>query len=197
MSLPSFLFYAKEITEMADFKKSVSLMNNASDVEIDDTEYTEEEAKSVIKANEEDFIQGLIDAVGFRDTETQRIEIVRGGKLLFAFRIHPLNADDYNRCREKQTTYVRTKQLGMSFPENTDSTKYRSEIIYQATVKEDREKLWDNKTIWEALRDREVQIMGPLDVIEYSLLAGEKDRVLEAIDNLSGFDTNLEEVTKN
>mgnify|MGYP002518579278 CR=1 FL=1 len=197
MSLPSFLFYAKEITEMADFKKSVSLMNNASDVEINDTEYTEEEAKSVIKANEEDFIQGLIDAVGFRDTETQRIEIVRGGKLLFAFRIHPLNADDYNRCREKHTKYVRNKQLGMRFPENTDSTKYRSEIIYQATVKEDREKLWDNKTIWEALRDREVQIMGPLDVIEYSLLAGEKDRVLEAIDNLSGFDTNLEEVTKN
>ena len=85
----------------------------------------------------------------------------------------------------------------MKLPENTDSTKYRSEIIYQATVKEDREKLWDNKTIWEALRDRDVQIMGPLDVIEYSLLAGEKDRVLDAIDSLSGFDTNLEEVAKN
>ena len=85
----------------------------------------------------------------------------------------------------------------MKLPENTDSTKYRSEIIYQATVKEDREKLWDNKTVWEALRDRDVQIMGPLDVIEYSLLAGEKDRVLDAIDSLSGFDTNLEEVAKN
>ena len=85
----------------------------------------------------------------------------------------------------------------MKLPENTDSTKYRSEIIYQATVKEDREKLWNNKTIWEALRDRDVQIMGPLDVIEYSLLAGEKDRVLDAIDSLSGFDTNLEEVAKN
>ena len=172
---------------MADFKKSVSLMSNAAEAaetEIDNTEYTEEEAKSVIKANEETFIQGLIDAVGFGNTETQRIEIVRGGRLFFAFRIHPLNADDYNRCREKHTKYVRNKQLGMKLPENTDSTKYRSEIIYQATVKED-------------LRDRDVQIMGPLDVIEYSLLAGEKDRVLDAIDSLSGFDTNLEEVAKN
>ena len=56
MSLLSFLFYAKEITEMADFKKSVSLMSNAAEAaetEIDNTEYTEEEAKSVIKANEE------------------------------------------------------------------------------------------------------------------------------------------------
>lgn len=200
MSLLSFLFYEKEITEMADFKKSVSLMSNAAEAaetEIDNTEYTEEEAKSVIKANEETFIQGLIDAVGFGNTETQRIEIVRGGRLFFAFRIHPLNADDYNRCREKHTKYVRNKQFGMKLPENTDSTKYRSEIIYQATVKEDREKLWDNKTVWEALRDRDVQIMGPLDVIEYSLLAGEKDRVLDAIDSLSGFDTNLEEVAKN
>ena len=132
-----------------------------------------------------------------RPTKKPDIEIVRGGRLFFAFRIHPLNADDYNRCREKHTKYVRNKQLGMKLPENTDSTKYRSEIIYQATVKEDREKLWDNKTVWEALRDRDVQIMGPLDVIEYSLLAGEKDRVLEAIDQLSGFDTNLEEVAKN
>jgi hypothetical protein len=39
--------------------------------------------------------------------------------------------------------------------------------------------------------------MGPLDVIEYSLRAGEKDRVLEAIDSLSGYDSNLEEVAKN
>ena len=31
MSLLSFLFYAKEITEMADFKKSVSLMSNAAE----------------------------------------------------------------------------------------------------------------------------------------------------------------------
>ena len=185
---------------MADFKKGVSLMSNvaeAAETEIDDTEYTEDEAKSVIKANEENFIQGLIDAIGFGNTETQRIEIVRGGRLFFAFRIHPLNADDYNRCREKHTKYVRNKQLGMKLPENTDSTKYRSAIIYEATVEEDRKKLWDNHAVWEALRDREVQIMGPLDVIECSLLAGEKDRVLEAIDKLSGFENNLEEVTKN
>ena len=40
MSLLSFLFYAKEITEMADFKKSVSLMSNAAEAaetEIDNT----------------------------------------------------------------------------------------------------------------------------------------------------------------
>lgn len=39
--------------------------------------------------------------------------------------------------------------------------------------------------------------MNGLDVIEYSLKAGEKDKVLEAIDKLSGYDDNLEEVAKN
>ena len=62
---------------------------------------------------------------------------------------------------------------------------------------EDREKLWDNKQVWEALRKRGFQIMNGLDVIEYSLKAGEKDRVLEVIDEISGYDSNLEEVAKN
>ena len=66
-----------------------------------------------------------------------------------------------------------------------------------ATVDEDREKLWDNKQVWEALRKRGFQIMNGLDVIEYSLKAGEKDRVLEVIDEISGYDSNLEEVAKN
>ena len=39
--------------------------------------------------------------------------------------------------------------------------------------------------------------MNGLDVIEYSLKAGEKDRVLECIDSLSGYDNNMEEVVKN
>ena len=39
--------------------------------------------------------------------------------------------------------------------------------------------------------------MNGLDVIEYSLKAGEKDKILEAIDKLSGYESNLEEVAKN
>lgn len=184
---------------MADFKKGVSLMTDTSEAavpEVDDTEYTEDEAKSVIKVNEESFIQGLIGAAGFAN-ETQRIEIARSGKLLFAFNVHPLTATEYNDCKEKHTKYVRSKQLGMKLPETTDSVKYRSEIIYQATTEEDRKKLWGNKAIWNALLAQGLQIMGPLDVIDYCLKAGEKDRVVAAIDKLSGFESDLEEVTKN
>ncbi len=44
----------------------------------------EEDTKALLLANEEDFIQGLIDAAGFVSAETQRIEIVREGRLFFA-----------------------------------------------------------------------------------------------------------------
>ena len=57
-------------------------------------ETNEEETKQVIRANEEDFIAGLIAAADFAsdEEETQRIEIVRNGKLAFAFSIRPLGS---------------------------------------------------------------------------------------------------------
>ena len=86
----------------------------------------------------------------------------------------------------------------MKVPEETNAVRYRASLIYQATVMEDREKLWDNRKVWESLKSMGLPVMNGLDVIEYSLKAGEKDRVLEAIDSLSGYaDTNLEEVAKN
>lgn len=164
----------------------------------EDTELTEEEEMEQLRAHEEDFIQGLIDAAGYFQTEKQRIEIIREGKLHFAFHIRPLSEDEYEKCKKKHTKYVRNKRLGMTVPEETDAVKYRANLIYQATVLEDREKLWDNRKVWESMKGMGLPVMNGLDVIEYSLKAGEKDKVIEAIDNLSGYaDTNLEEVAKN
>ena len=165
--------------------------------EVKEFETNAEDTKTLIRANEEDFIQGLIAAAGFAAEERQRIEIIRDGKLYFAFSIRRLGSEEYDKCRKKHTKYVRNKQLGMKMPEDTDRIKYQSAIIYQATVDEDREKLWDNRKVWNALNAKDFQIMNGLDVIEYTLKAGEKDRILEAIDKLSGYEANLEEVAKN
>ena len=165
--------------------------------EITEYETNEEVTKILIRANEEDFIQGLIDAAEYASEETQRIEIVREGRLYFAFHVRPLSSQEYEKCKKKYTKYVRNKQFGMKLPEDTDRIKYQSAIIYEATVEEDRKNLWDNHKVWNALNAKEDRIMNGLDVIEYSLKAGEKDKVLEAIDKLSGYDDNLEEVAKN
>lgn len=101
------------------------------------------------------------------------------------------------KCKKKHTKYVRNKQFGMKLPEETNTVKFRDALIYTATVEADREKLWDNKKVWESLRAKDLQIMNGLDVIEYCLKAGEKDKIIECIDSLSGFEENIEEVAKN
>ena len=77
--------------------------------------------------------------------------------------------------------------------------KYRDQLIYNATVPEDRKRLWDNKKVWAALNAKNIDIVSPLDVIEYTLKAGEKDRIIDIIDQISGFDgdTDIEETAKN
>lgn len=69
------------------------------------------------------------------------------------------------------------------------TAKYPGKKAFTVSVKD---KLWD------ALNDKGCQIMNGLDVIEYTLKSGEKDKIIEAIDKLSGYDSNnLEEVAKN
>ena len=118
-------------------------------------------------------------------------------RLFFAFNIRPLSSEECEKCRKKHTKYVRNKQTGMKVPEDTNRVKYQSAIIYEATTDEDREKLWDNRRVWDTLNQKKDRILNGLDVIECTLKAGEKDRILEAIDKLSGYDSNLEEVVKN
>ena len=163
--------------------------------QVEEREFTEEQTKTQLRMFEGDFIKGLIAAADYKTEETQRIEIIRNGVLFFAFNIRALGEEEYNK---KHTKYVRNKQLGIKLPEDTNTVKYRSAIIYEATAKEDRDKLWDNKSVWDALNYKGCQIMNGLDVIEYTLKSGEKDKIIEAIDKLSGYDSNnLEEVAKN
>lgn len=187
-----------------EFIKGVSVDSRNDKEEttnVQDQDFTKEETKGQILTREEDFIQGLIEATEFANEEKQRVEIVRNGKLFFAFNIRPLGAEEYERCRKKHTKYVRNRQLGMKMPDDTDRVRYQSALIYTATVEEDRAKLWDNKNVWNTLRDREFQVMNGLDVIEFALKAGEKDKIIEAIDALSGYEASsieeIENVAKN
>lgn len=186
-----------------EFKPGVTVKNapsleNGAVSNAEEREFSDKETANQMRQHEEDFIQGLIDAAGYTQEEHKIIEIARKGKVYFQFRIRPLSENEYEKCRKKNTKYVRNKKLGMKMPEDTDSVKYRDMLIYEATIPEDREKLWDNKKVWDAMRNNGLQIMNGLDVIEYSLIAGEKEKIVEQIDRISGFeDDSLEEVTKN
>ena len=171
--------------------------NENVETKVEEMEFTAEQSKNQMLVNENDFIQGLLGAVDYRN-ETQKIEVILDGKPFFSFRIRPLGEDEYTQCRKKYTKFIRNKQLGIKLPEDTDNVKYRCSLIYNATVEEDRKILWDNKDIWKALEGRGIPVVNALDVIEASLPAGYKEAIVDAIDKLSGFESsNLEEVAKN
>lgn len=146
-----------------------------------------------IKAFEGSILDALTKA-GDVESLRKTIRIARGGVELFRFAVRPLSEATVSRCREINTKYKANRNLGIPMPEKIDTTRYRSQLIYEATVPEDRARIWDAKEAWAHYR-----VPGGVDLVDKVLIAGEKDRVVSAIEELSGFggDDELEETVKN
>ena len=148
-----------------------------------------DEGQENLLMNESDILKGLLHAAEYNDeSNSTTIDITRDGKRLFSFRIRPLSEEEYIKCRDKHTRRKKNKSLGVSMPTDTDTTKYRSQLIYNATVKEDRAKVWDSKAAWNAL-----SVITGIDLIDKVLRPGEKDRVLEVLDDISGYGVDFED----
>jgi hypothetical protein len=162
--------------------------------QVEEIEMTEDENKGQLRIYENDILKGLLAAAAFKTEEDNihPVEIARNGVVLFAFRIRPLSEEEYHQCKDKNTKYTRNKNLGIKFPEETNTVRYRSALIYQATIDEDRERVWNNKSAW-----KELNVLNGIDLIDKVLLAGEKDAALELIDKISGYSTMMEETAKN
>lgn len=164
-------------------------------LESDDTEITPEQAQAEARSNEEDLLNGLLAAANYKDDEDEAVEIVinRKGKDLFSFHIHPLSEEDFNRCRKRCTKYVKSKtQAGVRIPEEVDTVKYRCMLIYEATIPEDRAKIWDNKKLWRAK-----DLATGIEAVDILLKAGEKNAICDKLDSISGYEMTEEEVAKN
>lgn len=165
------------------------------DIETTENEAMNEEAKnSLIRQYEDDILGGLIAAASYKedDQETAAIQIVRNGKIVLEFHIRPMGEDEYMKCRKDNTTYRKNKQVGTRVAESVDAARYRAQLIYTATVEEDRAKIWDNHKAWDRLA-----CVNGIDLIDVVLKAGEKDMILEKLDELSGYQISLEETAKN
>ncbi len=158
---------------------------------IEEVEMDEEINKNTIRAYEDDILSGLLAAADFKN-DAVPIEIVREGGVLLKFSIRPLSEEEYHKCRERHTKYVRNKSLGVKIPEYTNTVQYRNELIYQATIDEDRDKLWNNKDAW-----KKIDVINGVELIGRVLKAGEKDAVCDKIDEISGYNAVQEETAKN
>lgn len=158
-----------------------------------------EEGREVLRAHENDILQQLVSAAGYRKQKVVKVVIERDeGAPPPAFRIRPLDEREWQKARRKYWRYERTK-FGTKVldPEKTDNARLNSALIYEATIEEDRQQLWDNKAAWEALRGHGIDVTNPLDMIDAILLAGEKDAVVAKIEAISGYRQDLEDTAGN
>ena len=156
---------------------------------------TTEEIQNEVAINEAELLRSLTRKD--HNEDTTKIEVKFRG-VVFRFRIRALSEREYDDCREKCTKYSKNRRLGnMRLPEKTDTVRYHTLLIYTATVEEDRAKLWDNKTLWDA-----VNAVTGTDMVDRLIpTAGKKQSIVEQIEKLSGFDDEdeaaFEETVKN
>ncbi len=164
--------------------------------QIDMENLTPEERDDLLRSQADTILEGIIAAAENVAEETQDVTIERAGRKFFKLTIRPVSDKKSKELRKKCTVYSKNKTYGVRLPEDTDMTKYRSMLIYEATVNKDE--TWDNKLLWKALESRYPIVTG-WQTVDCVLLAGEKDRLMDAINALSGYqdEDELEETVKN
>lgn len=143
---------------------------------------------------EDSVLKGILGAANDIKDNVVEIVISRDGVEYFRFNIRGLSEKEYSDLHDQATTFRKARNLGgVRVAEKTDNTRFRSLLIYHATVKEDRERIWDNKEAWSGLN-----VINAHDMIDKVLKAGEKGHIIDKIDEISGFnDDEDEDLVKN
>ena len=147
------------------------------------------------KDAEYDLTKALLEASEYKEAEDNIsiVDVKRAGKLLFTVRLHPLSDSDLKLARKKATSYMPNPQ-GKKLPQiekDFDNAKFKSWLIYLATIEEDQEKIWGNRAIMQKFG-----LMQPAESIDHLLTAGEKSKMTDEIVTISGFDDEEEAVTE-
>ncbi len=141
--------------------------------------------KEEVLQNEDALLRGLLEAGNYKNEESfrRKVEIKRGGRILFAFTVRPLDEDEEIACYRKATPMLPNPQ-GKHLPKvdgKTDHAAMRSWKIYTATIEEDRQRIWNNPQY-----KQRKGLVTPIEVIDSLLRSGDKDAVLAVIDQISG-----------
>lgn len=156
-------------------------------------------SKDEVLMNEDKMINNLLRTSNFKEDEQyqRKVQIKRNGEDIAEFWIRPLTEKEIQECR-KQASKYRQDPRGKLFGKieiEIDAVKFRSYKILMATVDKGSGILWDNEKLKDGLG-----VLHSIDVIDKILIGGEKDRIADLIDEISGFGTDevgFEEVAKN
>jgi len=145
-------------------------------------------SEETLENYEGDIVNALLESSNYLSDKSKyrKLSIPRKEKIMFSFTVRPLNDDEWAKCR-RQNLKNRGKRN-----ETLDNARFASQVIYTATIDEDRAKLWDNQAVWNKLN-----VVSGIDVINAVLKPGEKTAIIEEINKICGYDDDLEEIIKN
>lgn len=152
----------------------------------EEKEYTEEELEQI----DSDITEALLTAASYRDKNKAKkptIVITRDEKVLFTFKIEPIDEDTFRKARRQNTDNKNRRN------EEINESRWAAQLIYEATVKEDKERLWKNREVW-----RKLNVSTGIDVVNIVLTPGEKSKILDELLKIGKYnDDGLEDLIKN
>jgi hypothetical protein len=148
-----------------------------------------EENKKELLAAEDTILKDVGGVLEAMETVTQydTFPVIRNGKKLFSFRVRGLDDEEMEKCRDESTKMVKNKRLGVAVPGEFNSAKFNSLLVYYATHPDDRKWLWDNKEL-----QQKAEVLSGWQVVDAVLRYGEKEAVIEMMEELSGRDDDTE-----
>lgn len=135
---------------------------------------------------ESDITAALLEMASYRlIDETQPIVIKRQGKPVLEFTVRGLDEDEWAKCRRQNLVNrgLRTEEIKQA--------RFNSQVIYEATINEDKERIWKNKEVWAKLN-----VASGIDLINQLLLPGEKNALVEIIGKLSKYEMDTEDLIR-
>lgn len=147
------------------------------------------EEKEEIRSTEDDTLPALLAfATETTRGENEEVTVKRRSGTVLAFHIHPLLETDYLECRDLATPRTRrSSNNSLGIPDEMNIPRYRCLLILAATTEEDKKRLWQQPALWSQLG-----VLNAQDAIERCLRAGEKQRIVQRIDEISGYGSQAE-----
>ena len=135
-----------------------------------------------LRSNERALLEGIKAALDPARRATEEIEVEDlDGNVLFKFRIRGLDDDDRKACSAQARSLVMSNITGTMVAGEPDPQTFGSWMIYTATVSTiDGQNMWDHPEV----REMAGTATGVLAINK--LLSGKKDKIVGAINRLSG-----------
>ena len=146
-----------------------------------------------VEQMETDIFSALVEAAEFRPDKyfgdgekgIMTLRVKRRDKILFTFDVQAITEDQLAKCR-RQNLKNRGKRT-----EELDDARFGSQIIFEATVDADKKKFWQHKQAW-----KKFNVTNGTDLIKEILTPAERNKAVEEIFKLSGYDDDLEDMVK-